>query len=132
MQGEGMMEASEGLIVRIPFPDPALNPNKKNGKHWAATLSAKYAVKSTAYKATLAAVGSRSVVSMPTSMTITFVSPDRRRRDIDNLLASSKFAIDSICGALGIDDNCFSEIIIRREYAKDAGETVIEIQGGLF
>jgi crossover junction endodeoxyribonuclease RusA len=38
-------------------------------------------------------------------LTIIFHPPDRRRRDLDNLLSMVKQAIDGICEVLGIDDH---------------------------
>jgi hypothetical protein len=38
---------------------------------------------------------------------LTFIEPDRRPRDIDNLLASCKGLLDGIADALGVDDRCF-------------------------
>lgn len=47
-------------------------------------------------------------------MTITFVMPDKRWRDTDNLLASVKNGLDGMCLALDINDRCFDEIHILR------------------
>lgn len=37
-----------------------------------------------------------------------FLPPDRRRRDMDNLLASCKGLLDGIADALGVDDSRFA------------------------
>jgi crossover junction endodeoxyribonuclease RusA len=34
-----------------------------------------------------------------------FVPPDRRRRDLDNLIASMKAGLDGLADALGVDDS---------------------------
>ena len=38
-------------------------------------------------------------------VSLTFVPPDRRRRDLDNLLASMKSGLDGLADAMGIDDS---------------------------
>ncbi|SOE49110.1 hypothetical protein ODI_R1848 [Orrella dioscoreae] len=45
-------------------------------------------------------------------VTLTFVAPDRRRRDIDNLLACMKSQMDGIAIALGVDDSQFRPITL--------------------
>ena len=36
---------------------------------------------------------------------VDFVPPDRRRRDLDNCIASMKAGLDGLADALGVDDN---------------------------
>ena len=43
---------------------------------------------------------------------IEFYPPDKRKRDIDNMLASSKAGIDGIAQAIGIDDSIFNRCIL--------------------
>jgi crossover junction endodeoxyribonuclease RusA len=38
------------------------------------------------------------------AVTLRFVPPDRRARDIDNLVASMKSGLDGLADALGVDD----------------------------
>lgn len=40
-------------------------------------------------------------------VSLTFLPPDRRRRDLDNLIASMKSGLDVLADALGVDDNRF-------------------------
>lgn len=42
-------------------------------------------------------------------VSIDFFPPDRRRRDVDNVLASCKAGIDGIAQAVGIDDSNFRD-----------------------
>jgi crossover junction endodeoxyribonuclease RusA len=60
-------------------------------------------------------------------ITITFVQKDKRHRDLDNLLAASKPALDGIAAALGVDDRCFEPITIQRAYSKEGSSTIVEI-----
>ena len=51
-----------------------------------------------------------------------FVPPDRRARDLDNLLASMKSGLDGLADAIGVDDSRWR---LRMEVAEDT------IKGGL-
>lgn len=45
---------------------------------------------------------------------ITFIPPDRRPRDLDNMLASIKSGLDGIADVIGVDDSKWS-ITIQKE-----------------
>lgn len=49
---------------------------------------------------------------------ITFCPPDKRRRDLDNMLASFKQGIDAIAETMGVDDYGFGFTIIRGQPVK--------------
>jgi crossover junction endodeoxyribonuclease RusA len=42
------------------------------------------------------------------NVAITFCPPDKRRRDLDNIIASFKAGADGIADGLGIDDSLFN------------------------
>jgi crossover junction endodeoxyribonuclease RusA len=50
---------------------------------------------------------------------LVFYPPNKRKFDLDNMLATMKSGIDGMCTALKIDDNCFKKISI--EMAEDIG-----------
>lgn len=104
------------MLIKLPFPDMRLSPNRKNGKHWSSTNTIKKAAFECAYYLTREAMASENYKSIPTYMEITFIAPDRRKRDLDNLLSSCKSQIDGICKALGVDDSIFEKIILIRGY----------------
>ena len=60
--------------------------------------------------------------------TITFHPPDARRRDLDNMLASSKSAIDAVSEAIGTDDSKWSLTLIKGEPRPKQGEVVMELE----
>ena len=60
-------------------------------------------------------------------MSITFVMPDKRWRDTDNLLASVKNGLDGMCIALDINDRCFETIHIYRP-EKIGGFITVELK----
>ena len=61
------------------------------------------------------------------ALDITFIQPDKRRRDRDNLLAAMKSGLDGLAQALGVDDSEFEPVTIRREYGQKPGSVRIVI-----
>lgn len=57
---------------------------------------------------------------------ITFRAPDKRRRDLDNLLAMTKQGIDAIAEVLAVDDYRFEYTLRRGDVAK-GGEVVVRL-----
>lgn len=45
-------------------------------------------------------------------VSIVFVAPDRRHRDLDNCLAAAKSQLDGIADALGVNDKRFRPILL--------------------
>lgn len=116
------------MIIHLPFPNPALNPNRASGNHWAATRKLRLQTKQDGFYAAKEAMQTQKLPAQKQyQMEITYVTADKRRIDRDNLLASSKNTIDGIAMALGIDDNDLDPIIIRRAFGKP--EMIVEITG---
>ena len=121
------------IIVDLPFPDRKLNPNSSKGRHWASTSALRKSARTSAYTlARIAALGTpwysierRKADAVP--LVITFIQPDRRHRDRDNLLAACKPALDGVADALEINDSQFDPVTIRREYGAKPGGVRIEI-----
>ena len=59
---------------------------------------------------------------------ITFYPPDRRKRDLDNMLSAIKYGLDGIALASGVDDYSWSLTISRGVPMKD-GEVHIQFRG---
>lgn len=114
------------MIIKLPFPDAALNPNRKNGKHWGATNALKELTKNTAYYLTKERWSGKLMFTEPMPLKITFVQSDKRKRDLDNLLSASKASLDGIALALGIDDRLFEPIILMRGYDKAQNYMTVE------
>lgn len=104
------------MILKLPFPDPALMPNRKNGKHWGASQAAKVSAREYGYYAAKQAMTGFSDAGGTIPLSLVFVQPDGRKRDLDNMLSAMKPALDGIAAALGIDDSRFRPVTI------DAGE----------
>lgn len=60
-------------------------------------------------------------------VSITFCPPDRRRRDLDNMLAACKPLLDGIADATGVDDHLWS-LTIRRGDPVNGGEVRIHLE----
>jgi crossover junction endodeoxyribonuclease RusA len=92
-------------------------PNRKNGTHWAKTKGSKDNARDEAFYLTKALFKTQALhTNGLIPLAITFVQSDKRHRDLDNLLAASKPAIDGIAKALNVDDSIFEPITIKRGY----------------
>ena len=99
------------IVIRLPFPAPELFPNRKNGKHWGATNWIKSQQLDAGFFAAKAA-GSFIAPDGYIPLSLLYLTPDKRHRDCDNMLAASKALLDGVALALGIDDKRFKPILI--------------------
>ena len=104
------------MIVRLDFPNPKLSPNRANGKHWAGLAALKAKAKADAHALTKNALQGRKSPYLDFKgdipLSLFFVTPDKRHRDSDNLLAASKHALDGVALAIGVDDSRFRPILV--------------------
>lgn len=100
------------MIVKLPFPPASLFPNRKGGKHWTTTQAARTASRNGAWALTREAIGAWVAPEGKIALSIVFVPPDGRRRDLDNCLAAAKAQLDGVALALGVDDRRFSPLLI--------------------
>ena len=117
------------LLVRLPWPDPSLMPNRKNGKAWQSTTKVKNEQKLAAYLCTLAALELSGIKEWKGSipLSLTYMPPDKRHRDLDNLLGGSKALVDGMALALGIDDSRFKPILVDSVYAGGEGAVIAAV-----
>lgn len=92
------------VSVSLPWPDKLLSPNSR--VHWATKAKATKLAREYAWAVTLNATGPNPAFRRA-SVRMTFCPPDKRRRDLDNCISSTKAARDGIADALGIDDSKF-------------------------
>lgn len=125
------------MKIILPWPDAKLNPNRSKGMHWAGTTALRKKARNDAFWTTRGAMLERIALvpnELPCAMgsavplSITFVQPDKRARDRDNLLAALKPSLDGVADALGINDSQFDPIMIRRGYGAKPGSVVLEIE----
>jgi hypothetical protein len=105
--------------VVLPLPDRKLSPNGRI--HWAARSRA---VKTARQRATWAILESglpRNLARTRPDLLLEWVFywPDRRRRDDDNALASTKAYRDALAAYLGTDDTTFGTLGARMEHDKE-------------
>ena len=88
------------VTIELPWPNKILSPNTRGC--WQTKLDAKEAAKELGYW-----VGAQHSGQLRGNVHawLTFYPPDKRKRDLDNLLASMKSDIDGVCTGLGIDDS---------------------------
>src|SRR3546814_18481183 len=100
----------------LPWPDSQLMPNRKNGRHWGATVEAKVAARTAGLYAAQAALQGHTVnLGERIPARITFVAPNKRKRDLDNLLGAMKHALDGIALYLEVDDSRSEERRVGKE-----------------
>lgn len=114
-------------ILTLPYPDKSLNPNRKSGKHWAATKKVKDAAFEAAFYMARIAYASVTVPHEPIPLTITFTKGTKARFDLDNAFASCKSYMDGIASGMKIDDQYFCPIILNKNYVKGQYFITVEI-----
>ena len=83
----------------VSWPSPKLSPNAR--VHWAVKAKAAKTYRLEGWGSAKLAEAKGHKVSL------TFIPKDKRRRDLDNLIAASKSLLDGISDAIGIDDSKF-------------------------
>lgn len=114
-------------MIELPFPPAELSPNRKNGRHWGATHAVKVTYRETCWALALKAVRGFVPPAGDLALRLTFVQPDKRRRDRDNLLASAKAGLDGLAAALKVDDSRFEPLTISRTFGAKPGALIVEI-----
>lgn len=118
------------LIIHLPFPAPELMPNRKNGKHWTSTIGVKNAQKTEAAvrtKEALRVAGPTDYGTANIPLSLLFCCPDKRKRDIDNLLAASKTMLDAVAQELGVCDSRFKPILLDSVLGPKEGGLVVTV-----
>ena len=100
------------MRILLPWPTKDLSPNARG--HWAVKARAKKAYRALcAWQAKSQGLG--RIYTERLHLKITFVPPNRRARDLDNMLASLKSGLDGLCDVLGVDDSKWSMEISKAE-----------------
>ena len=117
---------SDRFIVALPFPPAKLSRNGSQGDYRGKASAAK-AYRADCLIACQSAVGSIDwLPDFPVMLELTFHAPDKRHRDLDNLLAMTKQGIDAIAEYIGVDDKHF-EFTIRRGEVRKPSVVVVMI-----
>lgn len=92
--------------ITLPWPPKQLSPNARI--HWATRARHAKGYKTACYAITKSAGLPPPYHTGKIALRLDFYAPTRRRRDLDNLLASMKAGIDGVAWALGVDDSRFT------------------------
>jgi crossover junction endodeoxyribonuclease RusA len=116
------------ITIVLDWPNPALMPNRSNGKHWSKTAAIRVKAKDdTYYIAKAAANGRKFPPGVKQRVFITFIAPDKRRRDLDGCLSSIKPHLDGIAKAIGIDDHLFGPVTLDYVTGDKPGSVIVTV-----
>lgn len=113
------------MTITLPWPPSKLSRNGSQADYNGKARSARN-YRSDCLVCALRDARGATVASERPMLEITFNAPDRRRRDLDNLLAMTKQGIDAIAEVLRVDDYCFEYTLRRGEPVKH-GAVVVTI-----
>lgn len=104
-------------MITLPWPPRELLPNARVHFRKKSDAARKY-------KADCVLLTPKTIEG--THLSMTFCPPDKRRRDLDNMLASFKVGVDAIAQVMGVDDYHFTLSLRRAEPVK-GGAVIVEI-----
>lgn len=113
--------------IELPWPPRDVSPNHAVRLHWRRKAAAKKAYRD-ACGWECVAQNVKPIRAQSIAASITFHAPDRRARDIDNMLASIKAGIDAVASVIGVDDSRWSITIARGDPKPKQGAVVIELE----
>ena len=112
-------------------------PNRRLGKAWQATARIKTEQREAAYLCTMAALKLNGPQKWEGNipLSLVFMPPDKRKRDLDGLVSAAKAEIDGMAQALGVDDSRFRPLLVDCVYCGGEGALVaavgVEIVSGV-
>jgi len=116
---------TESLEFYLPWPYRELSPNAR--VHWAKRARFAELAKNEGYlRAYPLKMHARRDARF--AVTLTFHPKDKRRYDLDNLIASMKAACDGICLGLGIDDAQFASVTGVWGERRKPAEVVVKLE----
>lgn len=114
-------------MLTLDWPHPDLWPNSR--KHRLAVAPMRKRVRADAgWLAKEAKMNFSHMAEKGLHLRITFCPPDRRRRDIDNMLGAMKSQLDGVADVIGVDDSLWSLTLARGDVRKGGAVTVEVIQ----
>ena len=117
------------FTVSLPWPDPKLSPNarlhfRKKSAHIHAARSVGFCMA----RDNEVFQNGRINWTGPLETKLIFQPPNKRRRDVDNLLASCKAYLDGIFEALGVDDSRVKRTVLEMGDPVLFGMITVEIR----
>jgi crossover junction endodeoxyribonuclease RusA len=124
-------QRARGFTLTLSFPASELMQNRHDGRHWSYAAGEKADARREGYLQALACMTEAGYEPPPTGcyrVLMVFSPPDRRKRDLANLHASMKWAIDGIAQAMGVDDSQFIEETQRWGAPSSNGHVTVTLQ----
>lgn len=118
------------FAVELSFPASELMQNRREGRHWHYAHEAKVAQRQEAYLLARQSITQSGFEARPDAryrVEMVFCPPDGRRRDVSNLHAAMKAALDGIAEAMEIDDSAFTEHEQRMGMMRYGGCVVVRV-----
>lgn len=112
--------------VTLAWPDKVLSPNARS--HFRVKAAAAKSYREAAHWLTLASKLA-APADGPVVLHLRFCPPDKRARDLDNMLASVKAGLDGIADGLEVNDHRFGLLLTRAEPVKGGAVVVSVISG---
>ena len=109
--------------ITLPWPPKELSPNAR--VHWSKKAKRTAQYRENAQWETYIELGERQA-AFPVLAVVTFHPPDKRKRDIDNMLGSIKAGLDGIADMIGVDDSKWV-MELRRGAPVKGGEVRVEL-----
>lgn len=91
------------LTLTLPWPTRELSPNTRHA-HWSSLARAKRRFRASC-NLTARSQGAARIEAPELAISLTFVPPNRRPRDLDNCISSMKSGLDALADVLGVDDS---------------------------
>ena len=117
--------SSKEYLIRLPWPPRCLSPNSRKDRRAATDSRRTYRDAGFwAAKEVLAQIQPDS------HLDITFFPPDKRRRDLDNMLSSIKAGLDGIAAATCGDDSGWT-LSISKGQPSASGGVIVHVKGAV-
>ena len=113
------------MLIELPWPARDMWPNARAHRLAVAPIRAAY--RRTAWALCREAMGLAwcPPKGKALHLTVTFCAPDKRKRDIDNMLAAIKSGLDGVADATGCDDSLWGLTLQRGPVALGGAVRII-------
>ncbi len=112
-------------MIHLAWPHKDLSPNARKYRLAVAPLRKKARTEAM-WACKAAKMNFAHLADTGLHLRITFNPPDRRKRDLDNLLASIKSHLDGVADVIGVDDSMWGLTLVRGEVVK-GGAVKVEV-----